>query len=182
VALWTNNRIIYDSHLMDGFLILQVTEGWYIISQLLMASANRHKKLAFCRLLSSSLGFCLGYFLGRGGGPAGVVQGLLLADIVTCGWFIPWSACRMLGQAFSRFAATVLLRGLLLLIPVYVVMHLISDGLVGRPGLDRIILSGASLAGMGMILTYLLCLDRAEKTTLRNLVSVLVTSSPGRAA
>jgi O-antigen/teichoic acid export membrane protein len=175
VAWWTNSRIVYDPRLMDAFLLLQITEGWYIISQMLLVSSNRHQTIAFCRVLSGALGFALGYFLGRRMGAAGVVLGFLLADLMTCGWFIPWSACRMLGQGFSRFANEVLLRGLLLLAALYGLTYFLSTTFSVRPGPDRLLLFGPALGVSTLALAYTLYFNARERSRLRLFVSMWLT-------
>ena len=163
VELWTGGRIPYDQGLMDAFLALQVCASWYLMSSLVLSSSNNHRALAICRLLSSIAGLALGYFLVGPWGSAGVILGLTLADVATCGWLIPWASCRMLGSSTSIFVKEVLGKGVIILGLLYAAMHLLLAGLDTNL-IARLFASACTVAGVGAILLITLWLDRQERS------------------
>jgi hypothetical protein len=170
VEFWTQDRIVYDSNLMFGLLLFQVSQAWWMMSSLLLASSNNHKSLAICQFVAACLGLYLGFVLSDRFGVAGVVYGLLGADILICGFMIPWRACRLLGQNFAFFASEVLLRG----VPVFGVLYIVVYWIFSRlssMNLAQLLLSGLATLFLGLGLGYLLWLNSSEKSRLRNFLS-----------
>jgi O-antigen/teichoic acid export membrane protein len=170
VEFWTQDRIVYDSGLMFGLLLFQVSQAWWMMSSLLLASSNNHKSLAICQFVAACLGLYLGFVLSGKFGVAGVVYGLLGADILICGSMIPWRACRLLRQNFSFFASEVLLRGVPVFGVLYIVVHWIFSGL-SSVNLVQLLISGLATLLLGLGLGYLLWLNSSEKAWLRNFLS-----------
>jgi O-antigen/teichoic acid export membrane protein len=170
VEFWTQDRIVYDSSLMFGLLLFQLSQAWWMMSSLLLASSNNHKSLAICQFVAACLGLYLGFVLSGRFGVAGVVYGLLAADILICGSMIPWRACRLLGQNFAFFASEVLLRGVPVFGVLYIVVHWIFSGLSSM-NLAQLLVFGLATLLLGLGLGYLLWLNSSEKARLRNFLS-----------
>ncbi len=170
IEFWTQDRIVYDSGLMFGLLLFQVSQAWWMMSSLLLASSNNHKGLAICQFVAACLGLYFGFVLSGRFGVAGVVYGLLGADILICGSMIPWRACRLLGQNFAFFASEVLLRGIPVFSMLYIIEHWIFSGLSAM-NLAQLLISGLATLFLGLGLGYLLWLNRSEKARLRSFLS-----------
>jgi hypothetical protein len=172
IHIWTRNRITYDSALMNSFLLLFVCESWYMTSSLLLSSSNRHRPLALCRLLSNSLGFGFGYLLCRQNGASGVVQGLLAADLLTCCWFVPLTASRMVEDKLSALAAVTWPRVLALASVLYLSAWVLVriNPVAGHP--ERVMDIGALVSVVGAAFVYVVCLDKFEKQRLNSFVPV----------
>jgi O-antigen/teichoic acid export membrane protein len=170
IKFWTQDRIVYDSRLMLGLLLFQLSQAWWMISSLLLAASNNHKSLSLSQFAASCCGLSLGFVLGSKFGVAGVIYGLLAADILICGLIIPWAACRMLRKSFAFFVAEVLLRG----IPVFAVLYIAADWTFsGLPALNlaQFVISGLGFLLLGFALGYLLWLNRSEKARLRTFLA-----------
>jgi O-antigen/teichoic acid export membrane protein len=170
VRLWTNGRILYDRPLMTAFLGLQIVVTAYLMSALILNATNNHRIVAFAQLGSVCLGLTAGYFLLPHYGPAGLVLGMLLAEVVICGLLIPRSACRLLGESFSSFGINVLGRGAGILCVFFGAAHLMVSSLSGRPILERMIVSGPVLLLAGTVATYFLWLDDSERKRMKEVL------------
>jgi len=113
VQAWTGGRIRYDAVLMQAFLVLVLSQTWWMTSSLVLISSNNHRGLALVQIAAGAAGLVLGYALSGPWGPAGIVYGLALPDLLLCGLWVPASACRMVGQPVGSFIFEVLGRGAL---------------------------------------------------------------------
>ena len=141
-----------------------------MMSSLVLASSNNHKGLAICQFVAACLGLYFGFVLSGRFGVAGVVYGLLGADLLICGSIIPWKACRLLGQNFASFASEIVLRGIPVLGVLYIIEHWMFSGLSAM-NLAQLLVSGLATLLLGLGLGYLLWLNSSEKARLRSFLS-----------
>lgn len=167
MAAWSSNRIAYDGLLMDGLLLLQLGQSWYQASWTLLGASNNHKTVAWANAFSSCLGLALGGVLCPRFGPAGVVLGLLAADLVSCSYFVPRAACRLLKERFGLFAVRILLPGIALTACLYGVLFASLPALASAPAMERVGLSGVIVGVAALAFVYVFWLDRSEKQALR---------------
>jgi O-antigen/teichoic acid export membrane protein len=113
VRAWTGGRVAYDAVLMQAFLVLVLSQAWWMTSSLVLISSNNHRGLALVQIAAGGAGLMLGWGLSSNWGLAGIVYGLALPDILLCGLWVPASACRLVGQPVWSFIVEVLGRGTL---------------------------------------------------------------------
>ena len=175
IELWTLGRITFDQRLLDIFLLFLVFQAPWLSSSVFPAAFNRHKNLAVCFILSAVLGLGLALALVQPLGIVGVALGLLIADVLICGWFIPLDTCRILGDSVRKFWADTVLRGM----PVIAIAWGAAWSLAQLkiPPILHILAIGGSIALVGIGLGYFLWLNSQEQrqmlsigTALRNKV------------
>ncbi len=175
VAWWTGGRIAYDPLLMNALLLFQLTEVWFSMSALVLGSSNRHKGVAVSYLVSGSLGLTLGYFLSLRVGPGGIALGLALGNLAASAWWVPRSACRMLGQNFPRFALGVLGRGFFALASLYGAVYVVWLAFFGRHVVEKMAAGGLAAAATGLVVLYAGWLNQAERRLLRSFLPASFT-------
>jgi O-antigen/teichoic acid export membrane protein len=186
VRLWTGGRIIYEPALMDVLLLMQVSAAWYESSLVVLTASNKHQSLAWMRTVSSAAGLLAGYLFLHRIGVTGVALGLLTADVFTCAWFVPRSACRMLGRSTLKFAASVLGIGTAVSAALFTATYLIhayagSLGPVWRTAVTAVWLSLAGPASC--VFLWLSASERGRVLSLiRNRRSVRSIDSNGYVA
>ena len=108
-------------------------------------------------------------------GIIGVAIGMLIADILICGWFIPLDTCRIIGENIGKYWLEVVVRGLPLIVIGWGVA--LSLAQLNILPLLSILATGGSLASVGIGLGYFFWLSSSERvqvlsirTALRNKV------------
>ena len=161
IEVWTLGRIAFDQRLLDIFLIYLVLQAPWLGSSVFSAAFNRHRNLAACYILSAVLGIGLAVVLIQHWGIFGVAAGLLIGDVLVCGWFIPLDTCRILGDNIGKYWAEVLIRGLPLIAIVWGVAWSLAQ-LEALPIL-RILTIGGGIITVGIGLGYFFWLNSQER-------------------
>ncbi|RJX16996.1 MAG: hypothetical protein C4575_14500 [Desulforudis sp.] len=169
VELWTLGRIAFDQRLLDIFLLYLVLQAPWLASSVFPAAFNHHKNLAVCYILSAVLGLGLALVLVQHLGMVGVAFGLLIADILVCGWFIPLDTCRILGDSVRKFWADTVLRGVPVIAIVWGAAWLVNEFI--DPPLLRILIMFGSMALIGTSVGYLAWLNSEERRRAASLVA-----------
>jgi len=171
VSLWTLGRITFDQKLLDAFVLYLIFQAPWLASGLFPASFNRHRNLAICYILSAVLG--LGFALGliRHLGIVGVAFGLLIADVLVCGWFVPLDTCRILDDNIKKFWLNVVIRGLPVIVLGWTVTRIALEYIT--PSIPRIFVSFGILTLIGICAGYFLWLNQEEKKKIASLGSNL---------
>jgi O-antigen/teichoic acid export membrane protein len=167
---WTSGRVGFDPLLLDALLLWQLVEVSYAMSSVVLASSNNHKGVAVRYAAASAAGLLAGYFLAREMGPSGVVFGLLAANLAVNSWWVPRSACRLVGRGFGDFATDVLLRGAAVGVLLFVVMWFVSAALAGGAAIERIAVGGAVAGAAMLLLTYSVWFNGFERERIRALL------------
>ncbi|MFX0208320.1 MAG: hypothetical protein ACFFDT_20215 [Candidatus Hodarchaeota archaeon] len=167
MSLWTLGRITFDQRLLDVFIIYLIFQAPWLASGLFPASFNRHRNLAICYFLSAVSGLGLALGLVRHLGIVGVALGLLIADILVCGWFVPLDTCRILGDNVRKFWVSVAMRGFPVIALGWVVTRLAIVYI--SPPIPRILVALASLTLIALCAGYFLWLNKAEKRNISSL-------------
>lgn len=173
LALWTQHRVAYDSHLMLAFLVFASSQMQWLTSAILLSACNRQNAVFICTAIASVPGFVLGYGLARHFGLPGFVYGLAIADALACGVILPWKACRLIGESGLRFFSEVTLRHVLLLAMTYTATAFIQPLLLRSAGspIEQIIATGLVVGVLGCSGAYLFLLNRVERHHLKSILS-----------
>jgi O-antigen/teichoic acid export membrane protein len=171
-GLWTSGRVGFDQLLLDGLLLWQVIEVSYVMSTVVLGSSNNHRGMAVRYAAASAAGLLAGYFLARLMGPSGVAFGLAAASLAVNSWWVPRSACKLMGRGFADFVTDVLLRGAAVAAPLFFVLWVVSGALAGEPALVRIAVGAALMGATAPVLTYCVWLNRSEREHLRSALPV----------
>ena len=178
VALWTRARIVFDQRLLDAFLLLLVAQTpWLACSTVLMAS-NRHRSLAWRYFAAGALGLVAGWPLSSIFGPAGIVYGLFLADLLICQIWVPLETCGLVAQPASGFFAAVYLRAAGALAVAFATGMAIQPWLSGLSWPVRLGALAVAIGATGAPYALLVWLDRQE----RSRVLALAASALGRSS
>ena len=180
VCLWTRGGIVYDHRLMVAFLILLVSQTYWFTSTIVLVSSNNHHLLSICYLVSGIIGIGLGYKIGLHMGTPGVVLGLLVGDLLSCFIFVPWQACRHIGQNYRRYSSEILLRSIPVIIVLLVGVYLVSITLENTPPIIRIVSVGAVTVLAGVSSGYFLWFRPTERRRLNSLLVGVLPASIGR--
>jgi O-antigen/teichoic acid export membrane protein len=180
VRLWTRGGIVYDHRLMVAFLILLVSQIYWLTSTIVLVSSNNHHLLSICYLVSGIIGVSLGYNIGSHFGAPGVVLGLLVGDLLSCFIFVPWQACRQIGQNYSKYLSEILLRGIPIFLVLLVVAYLVSLTLENAPPIFRIASVGVVTVLVGVSAGYFLWFRSTERRRLNALLVGVLPASIGR--
>lgn len=111
VAMWTGGRLTFDSDLMSAFALLVALQTPWMTSMYFLLATNRHAKVSLLMLAASVSGLLLAWPLGRAFGPAGLVYGMGLSELVICGLSVPKMTCTLLERPFSQYMTQVIARG-----------------------------------------------------------------------
>jgi O-antigen/teichoic acid export membrane protein len=168
--LWTRNRVDYDPVLMDAFLLLLILQTPWLVSSTLLTATNHLRLLAVCQLLSGVLGLVIGYALIGTWGTPGLVAGLLIADVVVCGGWIPREACRLIQQSVIRYGVEVVLRGLPVAAAVFGIAWLVQPWLHEIHPVTRLAALGLLVAAVLTPSSYFVWMNREERRTLLDLL------------
>ena len=162
VHVWTQGRIEYSAALMNGVVLLLVSQGYWLTSSYVLGATNNHRTVAACTVASGAIGLSLGFVLARQYGLTGFAYGLFLADLVISGLFLPLAACRLIGQRLVGFKSEVLLRCVIGILPVYGIASYVSRILPS--GFPRIFMTGATVTTLGLLFGYGLVFNQSERT------------------
>jgi len=171
MEIWTLGRITFDQRLLDIFLLYLILQAPWLASSVLPAAFNRHRNLAICYILSAILGLGLAAILFQYWGIAGIAAGLLIGDVLVCSWFVPLDTCRLLGDSVKKFWMEVILRGLPIALVVWILSWWINR-IIMLP-LIHIMLVFACVFLTGIIIGYLVWLNKEEKIRVRTLFNIL---------
>lgn len=174
VALWTNGQINYDARLMNAFLFLLILQTPWLVSSVMLASSNNHQLLSICYIVSAVAGLGLGYVMSRHFGLVGVVYGLLIADFLICGWFIPWKTCRMIKQDFGQFLLEVVLRGVPFVLLLYTAAYWLWGIISIKQEIVRLIIFTMAIVIVGIIFGHIFWHNRQERRALHGFVCNLL--------
>jgi len=161
ISLWTRDRISFDQQLFDVFLLYLILQAPWLASSVFPAAFNQHRNLAVCYIVSSVLGLTLSVLLFRFFGIAGVAMGVLIADLLVCGWIVPFQTCRMLGESIRRFWFEVVMRGQPVILAVWGCAWVLQSIMLSSAG--RILTIGLTTGLLGMVLGYVFWLDKTER-------------------
>jgi len=161
IELWTLGKITFNQRLLDIFLFYLVLQAPWLGSSVFPAAFNRHKNLATCYILSAVLGIGLAVVLIQHWGIVGVAVGLLIGDVLVCGWFVPLETCRILGDSIRKYWVEVLFRGLPVIFITGIVAWLASQ--IKSSSLISIFIVFGSVILTGSIVGYLIWLNKEEK-------------------
>jgi len=167
IQRWTLGRIGFDQMLLDVFLLYFVFQTPWLVSSYFPSAFNKHRMLAFHYVVNGALGLALAVILVRPFEIVGVVLGLWIADVLVCGWFVPYETCRMLGEHVGRFWIHSIIRGL----PVITLQYggsWVINSLFGN-WLMRGLAIGAWVSFVLLVGGYFLWLTPKEKGLLREL-------------
>jgi len=168
MILWTGKRVAYQAQLMTAFLLLGLSQAQWSTSSILLVACNQLKGVVACVLSSSAVGLGLGYALAQRFGMPGFVYGLLIPDLLVCGWFIPWVACRRMGEKYRRYLVEILLRGAAVSGIVFLVVELLVGFLPVNAGTLRQLISMSALIGtIGLAAAYIVGLNQFEKSRIQ---------------
>jgi len=167
IQRWTLGRIGFNQVLLDVFLLYFIFQTPWRASSLFPAAFNKHRMLAFHYVVNSVLGLGLAVALVRPLGVVGVVLGFWIADVLVCGWFVPYETCRMLGEQVGRFWFHSIIRGLPVVALQYSGAWAINF-LLGN-WLMRTLAIGAWVSFVLLVGGYFLWLTPEEKGLLRGL-------------
>ncbi len=180
VRLWTRGGIAYDHELMVTFLVLLVSQTYWLSASIILASSNNHRTLSICYGVSGILGAGLGYLFGKSIGVQGVVLGILVADLGICALLVPWHACRHIGQGYGRYAADVLLRGVPVAILVLGTVRLALWVIGDAPALLLLSVAGISTVAAGIPAGYFIWLRRTERRRVEGILCAALPFSVGK--
>ncbi|NUO08523.1 MAG: lipopolysaccharide biosynthesis protein [Candidatus Brocadia sp.] len=178
IELWTLGSIPFDQRLLDVFLLYLVFQTPWLCSSVFPAAFNRHRNLAICYILAAILGLGLALILVQYLGIVGVALGLLIADILLCGWFIPLETCRILGDNIRKFWAETVLRGVPVIAIVWGAAWFLS--LLNIPPILHILAVGSSTALVGIVLGYFFWLNSQEQRQALSLRASLLNKTGQR--
>jgi len=161
--------------LMTAFLQLGLSQAQWSTSWIQLVACNQLKGAVACTISSSAVGLGLGYVLAQRFGMPGFVYGLLIPDLLVCGWFIPWAACRMMGEKYRRYLVEILLRGVAVSGIVFSAVGLLVEFLPVTAGtLRQLVLMIALIGTIGLATVYVAGLNQCEKSRIRLLLSGLL--------
>ena len=103
-SLWTRGRLGADTWLLRAFLLWLVLQSPWIAASAIPSYTNRHKGLAGSYLAASFAGLLLGFALLPGLGLKGLPIAFIIAECAACYHFVMRDACRIIGEAYLRFA------------------------------------------------------------------------------
>jgi len=103
-SVWTRGRLPVDTWLLRGFLLWLVLQSPWIAASAIPLYTNNHKGLAMSYLASSFGGLLLGVALVPRLGLKGLPLAFIVAETAACYHFVMRDACRIIGEAYSRFA------------------------------------------------------------------------------
>ena len=175
VIIWTGKRVAYQAQLMTAFLLLGFSQAQWSTSSIFLVACNQLKGVVACVISSSAAGLGLGYMLAQRFGMPGFIYGLLIPDLLVCGWFIPWVACQMMGEKSRRYLIEILLRGVAVSGIVFSAVELLVGFLPVTAGTLRQLVPMSALIGtIGLAAAYVVGLNQFEKSRIRLLLSGLL--------
>jgi O-antigen/teichoic acid export membrane protein/GT2 family glycosyltransferase len=165
ILLWTHRESIFDARLMDAFLLLLVSQAPWLTSSLVLAASNNHRRLSICYFVSAVAGLGLGIIGAQHFGMPGIVYGIWLADILTCGWLVIRMACRLMHENVTHFLTEVVLRAAPCSIALFAIMSWIFAVLPEQAAV-RLFTLAASTIAMGAVFG-LIYFNQREKVQIR---------------
>jgi O-antigen/teichoic acid export membrane protein len=177
VQIWTQGRIEYNTALMNGVLLLLVSQGYWLTSSYVLGATNNHRTVAACSVASGAIGLSLGVLLASRFGLTGFAYGLFLADLVISGLFLPLAACRLIGQSVATFKSQVLLRCLAGMLPVYGIAYGLSRMLPPGSTSPQIFLTAAAVLITGVFFGYTIALNEGERIQIQRFFSKMLPLS-----
>ena len=166
VALWTRGELLYDASVMNALVAWTILQAPWVSCMYVLLACNRHRRLAFLCLASSTCGLALAVPMIAAFGTVGVVYGIGLADLAICGVLVPIECCRFLQQPFRRFVGTLFGRGALVVGLLALGATWVRPWLPARPDLLQLGL-GAVLCTLAVFAaTWSLWLEEDERIRL----------------
>jgi O-antigen/teichoic acid export membrane protein len=103
-AVWTRGKLPADIWLLRMFLLWLVLQSPWIAASAIPSYTNQHRGLAMSYLVSSFGGLLLGVALVLRVGLKGLPIAFIVAECAACYHFVVRDACRIVGEAYGRFA------------------------------------------------------------------------------
>jgi len=179
ISVWTMGRLVFDQKLFDVFLLYLMFQAPWLASSVFPAAFNRHRNLAVCYIVSAVLGIAFSLFLFRFLGITGVALGLLIADVLVCGWFVPLQTCRILDESVKKFWLEVVVRGLPVIVVVWSGAWFLQSAV--SSSVTRIIIVGLTVGLLGAVCGYAFWLDKPERLQVVNAGAALLNKVGRRA-
>lgn len=112
VEIWLGDRLQLSQFLIDLFLLVMLASVFWTACGNILMAVNRHHALSRVVLAYSILSVFLAYLFGLRSGLAGVVGGLLAAELLLPFWCVPY----LVGRTLPVFRQAFFLREAMLLI------------------------------------------------------------------
>ncbi len=110
VRIWTHGFVYYNANLMDALLIYTLYLTLFNTMTVGLLATNQHQQLSIYTLFSTLCGLVLAYHLATIWGMAGMVYGVLFADIVCRAWLVK-SAFQLIRQPLLPLIEQIGLKG-----------------------------------------------------------------------
>lgn len=105
ITRWTAGRLQPDLTLLRTLLVQLVLQSPWLASSVLLAAANRHRKLAWSYLISGLIAVGVTAALVNRVGIVAVPIGLILGDAIACYHFVIRDTCQMISEPYGPFAS-----------------------------------------------------------------------------
>jgi O-antigen/teichoic acid export membrane protein len=178
VRLWTRGQIEYDGSLMNAFLLLLLSQAYWLTSSYILGATNNHRTVAVCTIASGAAGLGLGVVLAHWFGLAGLAYGLSVADVIICGWVLPAAACRLIRANCGDYMSDTLGRSVAFMVVVYACTYAVVRFLPTGDSMTRIVLTGSAVAALGIVFSYLIALCRPERRRVLAVATSYFTQAP----
>lgn len=147
----------------------------YVQQSLLLnfSRATENESYAVCYLVAGALNVAITYLLAEPMGLLGIALGTLVAQILSTNWFVPRSALRRLGIAWSAYARDVALPAAGVFGATFLCALLATSAVAPGTALAQV-LAGCAAGGTGMAVSFwFLVLDRDMRLRVRQRVGVI---------
>jgi O-antigen/teichoic acid export membrane protein len=166
VALWTQGRVVYESRLTDVLLLFIVFQIIWQTSGVFQAAFNRPLIPGVCSIASAVAGLGLAWLLTGRYGAVGIVLGLFIGEFLIYGLAVPLKTCRILGQNVTTFFYEVALKGLPVVVVVYLFAFWLSRVFSDARPILAFLLLGSLVPVLGVSVGYFFWLDSRERLRL----------------
>lgn len=161
IRIWTQNRIEFQSMLWLLFLIYLPLVTFWETSGIFQVSTNKHKKYALARISSAILGLLLAIVLTKIWGIAGTLLGFMIAELIICGWFIPFETLKIIKANKKYFYLNTVGKSFIVIVSQILVGWILSNYISNIFWQWILLIIGIFLIGAGI--SYLFWLNEDEK-------------------
>jgi O-antigen/teichoic acid export membrane protein len=166
-ALWTLGALTPDAWLIRLLLIATVLQSPWLVSLVFTVATNRHRRLAVCWMVASTLGLAVAAALVRHVGTWAVPIGIIVGEGLACYHFVVKDTCRVLDEEYRPFATRVW-AGLAAVATASLAVGWIVDSLVAGPVLVRSAVLGTCTIGAAGVVAWSFWLGAEERAVLRH--------------
>jgi O-antigen/teichoic acid export membrane protein len=166
IQVWTGHKLAPDVPLLRFLLAYVILQTPWMSASLVPLSSNKNRRLAISYLVANATGIAIAAVIVRPLGMIGVPLGLMCGEAIACYHFVPFNACRIVGEPYPRFAARVWL-GLALTAAVSLFAAWEVHQLGALPTVIRWLMSGLVSTVVVAAATWFGWLPIAERRILR---------------